>query len=395
MEKTENNIVQKDVLRKYNLPEKIVYCKKCVISNQRPRTIFDEEGVCSACRFAEYKKNRINWKERERKLEQLLDKHRGINGPGNFDVIVPCSGGKDSSYVAHMLKFKYNMTPLTVTWSPNLYTEIGWRNLQAFIKSGFDHILFSPNRQINCKLTKAAFEVMGDPFQPFIFGQYSAPFRAAIQYNVSLVFYGEDGEVEYGGAMEYADRSNLPWDKFSKNRFSNIYPKEFEKYGVGQNDLKRYALSEEEMKIIQSENIEQHFFSYYHKWVPQENYYYAAKNCGFQANQDGRSEGTYSKYASLDDKFDGFHYHMMFIKFGIGRATSDAAHEIRDGHILRDEGVALVRKYDGEFPKKYFEDFLCYCDITEDYYWKTVDSWRSPHIWSKVNGDWELKVQVS
>ena len=175
--------------------------------------------------------------------------------------------------------------------------------------------------------------------------------------------------------------------------FAIIRP--FFMYGVGQNDLKRYALSEEEMKIIQSENIEQHFFSYYHKWVPQENYYYAAKNCGFQANQDGRSEGTYSKYASLDDKFDGFHYHMMFIKFGIGRATSDAAHEIRDGHILRDEGVALVRKYDGEFPKKYFEDFLCYCDITEDYYWKTVDSWRSPHIWSKVNGDWELKVQVS
>ena len=377
------------------MPEKVVYCKECVVSNQRPRILFDEEGVCNACRFAEYKKNKINWKERQGELEQLLDRHRGINGPGNFDVIVPSSGGKDSNYVAHMLKSKYDMTPLTATWSPHLYTEIGWKNLQSLIDSGFDNILFSPNRQIHRKLTKVAFKEMGDPFQPFIFGQNSMPFRVAIQYNVSLVFYGEDSEAEYGGTMDYADRPNLSWEKFSKTRYSNIYPKDFEKYKIDQNDLKRYSLSDEEMKIIQGKKIEQYFFSYYHKWIPQENYYYAVENTGFQANTDGRSEGTYSKYASLDDRIDGFHYYMMFIKFGIGRATSDAAHEIRDGHMLREEAVALVRKYDGGFPGKYFEEFLDYCDITEDYFWKVVDSWRSPHIWDKVNGKWKLKCQVS
>ena len=118
------------------------------------------------------------------------------------------------------------------------------------------------------------------------------------------------------------------------------------------------------------------------------------ENTGFQSNHE-RSEGTYSKYASLDDRTDGFHYYMGFIKFGIGRTTSDSAHEIRDGHITRDEGIALVRRYDGEFPKKYFKEFLAYLDITEEYFWEVVDSFRKPHLWEKVNGEWRLKHQIT
>jgi len=137
-----------------------------------------------------------------------------------------------------------------------------------------------------------------------------------------------------------------------------------------------------------------HWYSYYHKWTPQEHYYYASEHTGFRANPYGRSEGTYSKYASLDDKTDGFHYYTMFIKFGIGRATSDAAHEIREGHLTREEGARLVRKFDGEFPKKYFKEFLEYCNITEEYFWEVIDSWRSPHLWKKENGEWKLKYQV-
>ena len=102
----------------YGLPEKVVFCKKCVISNQRPsssiefkhkkdekkNTIsFDEKGVCSACRYNEIKNNLIDWDERELKLQALLDKHRGKYG--GYDVIVPSSGGKDSSYTAHILNY--------------------------------------------------------------------------------------------------------------------------------------------------------------------------------------------------------------------------------------------------------------------------------------------------
>lgn len=286
------------------------------------------------------------------------------------------------------------MTPLVVTWSPAKYTDIGRKNLTSFIDSGFDNVLFTPNGEVHRKLTKAAFLEMGDPFQPFIFGQYSAPFRAAIQYDVQLVFYGEDGNVEYGGSKDITDRPSLSYDDFIGGRFSSVFPDTFLKYGISKKDLSRYGLSDHELQMIKEKDIQQHFFSYYHKWIPQENYYYSVEHTGFEANPY-RSEGTYSKYASLDDRLDGFHYYLGFIKFGIGRTTSDAAHEVRDGHIDREEAMALVKKYDGEFPQKYFQEFLDYCDITKEEFDEVIDSWRSDHLWEKVNGEWKLKISVN
>ena len=145
---------------------------------------------------------------------------------------------------------------ISVTWAPHIYTEIGRSNLTSFIDSGFDNILVTPNGPTHRKLTKAAFVEMGDPFQPFIFGQYSAPFRAAIQYDVNLVFYGEDGEVEYGGAMEKADRSGLGYDDFVKHRFSSIYPESFKNYGISENDLKKYGLSDNELNQIKEKSTD-------------------------------------------------------------------------------------------------------------------------------------------
>jgi hypothetical protein len=89
-----------------------------------------------------------------------------------------------------------------------------------------------------------------------------------------------------------------------------------------------------------------------------------------------------------------FHYYTTLVKFGIGRATYDAAQEIRNGKITREEGINLVKKYDEEFPKKYFKDFLDYIGISEDLFYKTVDKFRSPHLWAKKKGKWELIHKV-
>jgi N-acetyl sugar amidotransferase len=381
----------KDVISKYGLPIEIKYCKKCVISNQRPRITFDEDGVCSACRYAE-KKAEIDWAKREKELVILLDKHRSKDG--SFDVVVPCSGGKDSAFVAYKLKHEYGMHPLTVTWAPHIYTEIGWQNLQNFIASGFDNILGTPNGLIHRQLTRLAFEQLGDPFQPFIYGQKAFPMRISTKFNIPLVMYGENGEVEYGGDSKNADKPMHDLhDDLITHYFSGIGPMHWTEQGISAEDLKVYMPpSIAEMDAV---GVQCHFFGYYHRWTPQENYYCATEHTGFQANPDGRSEGTYSKYASLDDRIDGFHYYLGFIKFGIGRATSDAAHEIRDSHLTREEGVALVRQFDSEFPKKNFREFLNYTGLTEQEFWKIVDSYRSPHLWEKVNGEWELKYQVS
>jgi N-acetyl sugar amidotransferase len=383
------NIKKKDVLSLYNLPKDIKFCKKCTISNQRPRIVFDNNGVCSACNFSGHKKN-IDWKSREKELKDLCDKFRKNNG--SYDVIVPCSGGKDGSFVAHMLKHKYNMNPLTVTWAPHIYTEVGRKNLDSFINiGGFDNILGTVNGLIHRRMSKLSFLHLGDNFQPFIYGQTNFPLKIAVQNNISLIMYGENGEVEYGGDMKNAYKPTRDIQDHDGHYFSGKPPEFWSEHGIQKNDIFPYMPPNYE--DIVKNNTEIHFMSYYHFWDPQENFYYAVENTGFQANPE-RTEGTFSKYAGLDDKTDGQHYYLSYIKFGIGRATNDTAHEIRDEKITRDEGKILVKKYDGEFPSLYFKETLDYLDITEEEYWNVIDSWRSPHIWKKVSGKWKLRSAI-
>ncbi len=382
----------KNLLKKYNLPEKVQFCARCTISNQRPRITLDEEGVCSACRYAEYKYTRVDWAKREEELRQLLKRYK--RSDGGYEVIVPVSGGKDSAFVAHDLKVKYGMNVLTVTWSPHLYTDIGFKNFQNLIQvGGLDNILGTPNGIIHRKLTKLAFDILGDPFQPFIYGQTNFPLQMAVKYNVPLIMYGENGEVEYGGDMKNAFKPCRDYrTDHAKHYFSGLAPEDLTAYGVNRADLLPYLAPP--VRELENNHTEIHFYGYYKKWVPQENYYYAVEHTGFTANPI-RSEGTYSKYASLDDKIDGYHYYLAYIKFGLGRATSDSAHEIRDRHLTRAEGVNLVAKYDGEFPARNFKIFLEYCGITEDYFWQVIDSWRSPHLWKKVGQEWKLRHTVA
>ncbi len=384
-------IEKKNLIKLYNLPEKVNFCKKCTMSNQRPRITFDQNGVCSACNFTDFKKNKINWNSREEELKKLLDQHRKSNG--EYDVIVPCSGGKDGSYVAHQLKYVYGMNPLTVTFAPSIYTDIGRRNIENFIRiGGFDNIVKSVSGDIHRKLMRLSFLFIGDNFQPFVYGQTNFPLHAAVQNNVKLIFYGENGEVEYGGDMKNANSPTREITDHNKHYFSGKPPEFWEEHGVKKNDLVKYMAPD--IEVIKKEKIEIHFFSYYKYWDPQDNFYYCVDKTGFETNEE-RSEGTYSKYASLDDKTDGFHYYLSYIKFGIGRATSDSAHEIRDGKISREEGISLVKKFDGEFPIKNFKETLDYMEISKSEFNEVIDSWRSPHIWKKNSNDqWELNYPI-
>jgi len=380
---------KKNVQKMYKLPGEVVYCKKCTISNQRPRITFDENGVCSACNYAEFKKS-LNWDEREKELIDLCNRYR--KNDGSYDVIVPCSGGKDGGFVAHQLKYKYGMNPLTVTWAPLLPTNIGRQNLDDFITiGGFDHVLGTPNGKVTRLMTNLAFSQLGDPFQPFIYGQTNFPLKMAVQHNVSLIMYGENGEVEYGGDMKNAFRPDRDIQDHDEHYFSGLPPEFWVEHGISLADLSPFCAPKHEDVVKNKTSI--HFFGYYKCWDPQENFYYCREHTGFTPNTE-RSEGTFSKYASLDDRIDGYHYYLGFIKFGIGRTTSDTAHEIRDGKINREEGIALVNKYDGEFPKKHFNDFLKYTNITEEQFCEVVDSWRSDHIWKKEDDIWKLKNPI-
>ncbi len=392
----------------FSLPNEVCFCKKCVVSNQRPSSTvefknnnikttieFDSDGVCSACRLHEDKYNQIDWKTREEKLVKLLDRYRG-NGV-KYDVVVPGSGGKDSIFVSNELKQRYGMTPLTVTWPPHMYTEIGWHNFQSWLDMGFANISLSPNRELHRQMTKQAFVNLCHPFQPFILGQKTIGPRIALEYDIPLVMYGES-QAEGGSSIDESKSAAMPIKYFSQpeheSRNAILGGLSYDHWislGASKADLQLYLpLSQER---VEKSRVEVYHYGYYKLWRPQDCYYYAVENSGFKPNPH-RTEGTFSKYSSLDDKIDGFHYFTTYIKYGIGRATYEAAQEIRNGHINREEGVALVNKYDGEFPRRYFTEFLQYCALQEDQFWSVIDQNRSPHLWENIDSDWRLRIKA-
>ena len=354
-----------------NLPKKIIFCKNCVISNQRPSSVsetqnkknikkkvieFDQNEICSACNNHEIM-NKIDWDKREKQLLKTLDKFRKNNG--DYDVVVPGSGGKDSAYVSHILKYKYGMNPLTVTWSPHMYTEVGKKNFYNWInKGGFDNILITPNGSLQRYLTKIAFANLLHPFQPFIIGQRMIGPKIAMKYNIKLIMYGETG-AQYGNSLSENKIPIMDINYFSAKNHSNVYLGSEKIKNIIKNTNFKNSDFNPYLPILKKDiknNFEVHHMSYYKYWDPQENFYYASKYCGFETNQE-RTEG----------------------------ATYDACQEIRNKKITRDEGVNLVKLYDSEFPKKYFSDFLEYVDLSKSDFVKIINSFRSEHIWKKIS----------
>ena len=394
----------------FGLPSKVIFCKKTLISNQRPNSAIefqhnlktkkktlniDKNGLSDSWKYSRLKK-KINFKEREKQLIRLLDKHRGKYG--QYDCIVPGSGGKDSCYAAHVLKFKYGMNPLTVTWPPILYTDYGLANFKSWLKSGnFKNISANRDEKTMIMLTKLAILNLMHPFQTFILGQkFFAP-KIALKYKIPLIFYGEN-EAEHGNPI--ADNSSSLRSKsyFTYKNINKIFLGGV-KFAdlINEHNIKHknlYDFLPPSNQDLDQFPIEVHYLGYYLNWIPQETFYYSVENCNFKP-RPFRTQGTYSKYNSIDDKIDDLHYYTTFIKFGIGRATYDVSQEIRNDHISTEEGKKLIKKYDGEFPSRYFNEILEYLQIKKNIFFKKIDQFRSPHLWKKNKNQWLLRHTVN
>tara|TARA_A100001015_G_C15013818_1_gene724504 strand:+ start:1326 stop:2543 length:1218 start_codon:yes stop_codon:yes gene_type:complete len=398
------------------LPLEIEYCKKCNLINQRPTSINEyfhlpnskqttvefTDGVCSACNFVDIELNKINWKLREKELKNLCDKYRKNNG--EYDCVVPGSGGKDSVFASYILKYKYKMKPLTVTWTPNLYTEIGWNNFQKWLhKGGFDNYLYTPNPVIMRKLTRESTKNLLHPFQPFILGQKTFALKMASLFNIKLIFYGEvsgkGGKKISHNVKSFSDikdQQGFEMDPLNGKKFSDVFigGKKVEEYldeGLSMNDLKSYKPLE--IEKIKNEKMDFYYLGYFLKWIPQEMYYFSQEKIDFEAN-DVRTEGTYTKFCSLDDKIDGFHFYTFYIKYGHGRAMSDAVSDTRHGHITREEGKSLIKKYDGEYPIRHEKAFLDYISMDKVELINLCNKFRPKHLWDKISGKWVLKKKL-
>lgn len=363
------------------------WCKKCLAMSTRPRIQF-VDGVCNACLWSEAKQT-LDWSERSQQLELLLNKHRRSNG--KYDVLVPVSGGKDGSYVAYNLKHKYGMNPLAVTVTPPLPLELGERNLRAFINSGFDHISINPSPRIMQLLNKHGLIEMGFPYYGWLIAIQAAVVKTAVRWGIDLIFYGEDGEVEYGGSTETSRNPIYDVNYMKKVYLEGGYLKVLDSAGVSHRDAQMFLFPDD--GDLSSSNLQIAHWSYFENWDPYRNYIVAKEKCGLSEAED-TNPGTFTNFAQNDQALYSLHTYLMYLKFGFGRANQDASIEIRRGAMDRDQALKLVKLYDGQYPDEFIELYLEYYEMTQDEFNSVLDRWANTDLFEKIDGHWSPKFTI-
>ena len=357
--------------------------------NTRPRITFDNRGWCNACQWMERKK-RLNWKKRKNELLKLLDKYRSkTNG---YDCVVPVSGGKDGSYIAYTLKNKYKMNPLCINVAPPLPLELGSKNLENFHKSGYDLIQLHLNIDLMSYLDRTGFITMGSPYWGWMTSIHTAVIRTAINFGLSLIFYGEDGEVEYGGSSETENKSLISIEYQKKIWLENGYNQILKKIPK---NLKKHVKfwTYPDNKDIKKTSCYTTTMSYFEPWDSYRNYLVAKKYVGLKERLI-TSGGTFTNFAQNDQQLYALHTYLMYLKFGFGRATQDAGIEIRRGAMSRRQAINLVNLYDNIFPEEFVQNYCDYYKMSKSHFYKVIDKWANKKLFSKKGGSWQPRFKI-
>ncbi|MAY14342.1 N-acetyl sugar amidotransferase [Thalassolituus alkanivorans] len=363
----------------------LFWCKTCLNMSTRPRIEFDDQGRCNACQWAEEKKT-FDWSSRMLELKSLLEKHRSKTG--EFDVVVPVSGGKDGSYVSYMLKHEFGMHPLAVTITPPLSFSIGDQNLQNYIASGYDTIQINPNQKVMQELNRRGFLEQGRPLYGWVVAILAGVIRTAANFGVNLVMYGEDGEIEYGGSTESKNRPVFTAEFMKRVYLEGQYEKTLRDLSSQQTYFWRFDADDQKLG-----NIECAHFSYFESWDPYRNYMIAKEHCGLQEKEESNT-GTYTNFAQNDTCLYDLHTYLMYLKFGFGRATQDAGIDIRRGAMSRDQGVMLAQMYDNCYPEPFIEKYLDYYKISRELFDKTIDNFANKDLFYKDGDRWMPKFEI-
>lgn len=371
--------------------EKIFWCKNCLNMSTRNRISFDEKGWCNACQWME-EKTSVNWSKRIKEFKEIIKSQKRSN---SFDCIIPVSGGKDGSYVSHKLKNEFGLNPLCVTVRPALSTNIGDENLINFINSGYNHLHISTNPFVLDRINKYGFIEMGFPYYGWLISIMSAVIRVAANFDIPLIVYGEDGEVEYGGSDK---TKNIPL--YSINYMKRVYfeggyekviKRTLQDIDIKENDLYFFKFPNDD--LVNKLNLKFTHWSYFENWDSYRNYVVAKEYCGLTEKEEG-NEGTFTNFSQNDQYLYNLHTYMMYLKYGFGRATQDAGIEIRRGAMTREQGLNLVKMYDNSYPENLIKKYLEYYDMTDLEFQSVIDKYANKKLFKKINGRWEPKFKV-
>jgi N-acetyl sugar amidotransferase len=366
----------------------IRYCKNCLFPETKQDLTLDENGICSACNYVKIKET-IDWKTKWQELTNIFDKFRSKDEK-NYDCIIPVSGGKDSMYQTHVVKKEFGMNPLLVAFRPREWTELGRKNLENLkIKLDVDCIEFTPKRDLYKQIQKVGFTYFGDASWPEHMGIFTVPVQIAVKFKIPLIIWGENSQAEYGGPLEDQERNfqDIDWHKkygetiYVKNQSSGYRNIEYMlEHGAKMRDLLPYVYpSDEEILKVGVTGL---YLGQFLKWDGIKQLQKMKQEYGFMVH-DGPMEGTYTNYENLDNKGQGLHDYMKWVKFGYGRATDQASIQIRHKTLEREEGLTLVKKYEGKIPERYLEEYLKDFEITREEFFKIVDKHTNFDLFKK------------
>lgn len=358
------------------------YCKSCIMPDSKPDLSFDEDGVCNACRNYE-NRSKVNWEERKAELNQLLEKYRSKDS-SSWDCIVPVSGGKDSTYqVIRILQLGLN--PLCVTSTTCDLSDLGRRNIDNIKKLGVDYVEFSPNPLVRAKLNRVGLIEVGDISWPEHVGIFTIPVRAAVQFNVPLIIWGENSQNEYGGPAASVESNilNRRWlEEFGGllgMRVTDLIGQE----GIEEKHLIPYNYPTDEE--LSNTGVTGLFLGHYLPWDGMSNTLISQAN-GF-VSYEKIVEGSMVNYENLDNHQTGIHDYFKYLKFGFGRATDLACIHIRRGRLTREDGINIAKNLDGKYPWEYLgkslEDILNPLEISLEEFMKLCDQFTNKRIFKR------------
>jgi len=353
------------------------YCKNCLYPETKPGISFNQDGICDACTNFNLK-DKIDWDARKEKLKEILEDYKSKDG-SRYDCVIPVSGGKDSTYQAYLMKEEFGMNPLLVNFLPRDLVPLGRKNIENLKNLGFDYIEFTANPKVYKKLAKIGLTELGDVTWPEHHGLFTIPAQIAVNYNIPLIIWGENPQFEYGGAG-VGEILNREWlEKFGGYFLDKIKISDVVKFGIDKKDLKPYSYpTDEEIDKVGTKGI---FLGSYINWDMYKQLE-VIKKLGFSLS-DVPKEGTYQKWENLDEKYTGMHDYFKWIKYGFGRATDHASLDIRYGKMTREEGIKIVKEYEGKIPRWYFKEFLEDMEITKEEFYNIVDKFANKKLFEK------------
>jgi N-acetyl sugar amidotransferase len=375
----------------------VKFCIKCVMPDTKPDLTFDERGVCDACRTFERKhgsaENSIDWAERKKEFESIIEEHKG-KSPSGYDCLIPVSGGKDSTYQVYFIKEVCGLNPLCVTFEPTLPTRIGRKNLDMLNRLGVDLIHFKRNPIVYEKMVMEGFRRVGDNEWPNHLGIFTTPFHFAVRFKISLIIWGECPQMEYGGPTEARQAKTL--DKRWLYDYGGLIgnrPEDMvsEKLGITLRDLSMYIWpSKEDLEEVGVRGI---FLGAYFKWdVPKQ--LQIVKDLGWETKID-RVETTYEDYENIDCYSMHIHDYLKYVKYGFGRGTDDAVRDLRNHLIDRAQALRLVEAYDGKYPIESVRRFCTRFKLSQEEFDKICDEFTNKALFEMKDGKFVRDMDYS